>query len=192
MSKPVKALAIVASVLLASLVSTVGLAYFTRWQVLSIAILVSLGSLVGLLTLVLALINLGLARVKASSRLATHGQRLFLVAVFLLLAQLVYLPAASAFRRQDVKRAQAFAEALIPQLEAYHQQHGTYPATLEAMGADTLPLPPLLQLYRESTHQNFYFLKDASYGFEFNLPGGFLDDLYHYCCGQSGTWTVTD
>lgn len=181
-----------ASILLTSLVLAIGLAYFTKWQVVWVAILVSLGGLAGLFALLLALINLVLAAVKTSSRFSMQGKRLFLVAAFLL-SQLVYLPVARAFRKQEVERARVFVEALIPKLEAYHQEHGTYPATIESIGAHTLPLPPLLQLQKESAdNRNFYFLDGASYGFGFYLPDGFIDTYYVYCCGPSGTWTVTD
>ena len=178
---------------LVSLAIATLLAYSTRWQMAIASIIPFICGLVGLLLILLALITWGVAKIRGRD-----GQRSkypLLVGFFLLL-QLAYFPLAKAVRNQELAQAQTFIASLIPQLETYKEQHGTYPPAVEAVLTDGAPLPPLLQLQDQLpmkfNNRNFYFQRETTYGFRFYLPDGFIGSFYEYCCGPRGQWTVTD
>jgi len=178
---------------LVSLAIATLLAYSTRWQMAIASIIPFICGLVGLLLILLALITWGVAKIRGRD-----GQRSkypLLVGFFLLL-QLAYFPLAKAVRNQELAQAQTFIASLIPQFEAYKEQHDTYPPAVEAVLTDGAPLPPLLQLQGQLpmkfNNRNFYSRRETTYGFRFYLPDGFIGSFYEYCCGPRGQWTVTD
>ncbi len=189
-----KALAIVGLLSLVSLSAAALLAYFTRWQMAIASIIPLTCGLVGLLLVLLALITWGVARI--SGRSSQRYKYPLLAGLFLLL-QLAYFPVAKVMRDQEVSQAQTFIASLIPRLEAYKEQHGAYPPTVEVVLTDGAPLPPLLQLQGSAPplkfdNRNFYFQRETTYGFRFYLPDGFIGYAYEYCCGSRGRWTVAD
>lgn len=190
-----KTLASVGLVLLASLSMAVLLAYLTKWYLAIFGLIPLLSGLLGVLMLILAVITYAFAKVRRSPGLRSRGN-IFLLAGFFFLLQLVYLPLARSFRDREVRRAQEFIEMLIPGLEAYRDQHGTYPAAVASILDEEAPLPPLLRLNGDLPtafdNQDFYFQKGTTYGFRFVLPDGFIGFDYEYCCGPKGEWTVTD
>jgi hypothetical protein len=180
---------------LASLAVAVILAYLTRWQTAIVGVLPLLSGLAGFVLVLMTLLAWGLAKVRKAGGLRRTGQSL-LMAGFFLLFQLAYLPVARALRQQEVARAQAFVEALVPRIEVYQGEQGMYPATVEVILTDDLALPALLRLQGDLpvpfNNRDFYFLSGPTYGFRFYLPDGFIGYSYAYCCGLHGQWTVTD
>jgi hypothetical protein len=181
--------------LLASLLAATLLAYFTWRQMAIVGIIPIISGLVGLLLILMALMAWGLAKVRGAAGRRGRGRYLLVAGIFFVL-QLAYLPAAQALRHREVNRAQAFIAALIPQIEAYKEQHGAYPATVEAVLTDDVSPPALLQLRGnfplEYDNQDFYFQQGTTYAFRFYVPDGFIGFSYAYCCGSHGQWTVSD
>ena len=189
-----KPLAVLGLLLLVSLSIATLLAYFTRWQMAIASIIPAFCGLAGLLLVLLALITWGVAKIRG--RGGERSKYPLLAGLFLLL-QLAYIPVAKVVRNQELGQAQVFIASLIPRLEAYKEQHGSYPPTVEAILTDGAPLPLLLQLQdgippRKFNNRNFYFQRETTYGFRFYLPDGFIGSSYEYCCGPRGQWTVTD
>ncbi len=180
---------------LVSLAVATLLAYWTRWQAAIVGSLIMLSCLVSLALIAIRLLALGLAKIKRSTTPRPVNQSILLVGFFILL-QLAYIPISQVLRQGEIARAQAFAEALVPRIEAYQKQQGTYPATLEVVLSDEEKLPALLELHGDLPfpydNQDFYFRRGATYGFRFYLPDGFIGYTHEYCCGQQGRWTVTD
>ena len=169
------------------------LAYFTRWVMAMASIIPAMCGLVGLLLVLLALITWGVAKIRGTD---SQRSKYPLLAGFFLLLQWGYFPIAQTVRNQEVAQAQTFIASLIPRLEAYKEQHGSYPPAVEAVLTDGAPLPPLLQMQGQLPvgfdNRNFYFQRATTYGFRFYLPDGFIGYSYEYCCGPRGRWTVTD
>ncbi len=178
---------------LASVAIAALLAYFTCWQMALAGIIPLVCGLAGLLLILLTLAAWGVA--KLSGRSSQH-RKYPLPVGFLLLLQLAYFPTVKTVRDQELAQAQTFIASLIPRLEAYREQHGTYPPALEAVLTDGAPLPPLLQLQGQLPlgfdNRNFYFQRETTYGFRFYVPDGFIGTSYEYCCGPRGQWTATD
>lgn len=154
-----------------------------------------LSGLVGFLLVLITLGTLVLARARGSASPRRIGRISLLAGIFLLL-QLVYIPTAGALRDREVTRAQKFVESLVPRLEAYKDQHGTYPTAVEAILSDDDSPPSLLRLRgdlpMQFDNQSFYSHRGTTYGFQFYLPDGFIGFSYEYCCGPNGKWMVTD
>jgi hypothetical protein len=180
---------------LTSLIIAALLAYLTRWQTAMLSLIPLLCGLMGFVLVLLALLAWGLAKARQVASLRRTGN-LLLMAGFFLLLQLAYLPISQRLRQQEVVRAQLFVEALVPSLEAYKARQGVYPETFETILSDDPGPPALLQLQGDYplqfNNRNFYFQREATYGFRFYLPDGFIGHSYEYCCGSEGRWTVTD
>lgn len=180
---------------LASLALAALLAYFTRWWSAMAASIPLLSGLVGFMLLLLTTLAWGLAKIRRGASSTRINRSMLLIGFFLLL-QLTYLPISQALRHAEVTRAQAYAEALIPRLETYHEQHGTYPATLDPLATGDANPPALLELHNDLPlpydNREFYFQRGSTYSFRFYFPDGFIGYAYEYCCGPQGHWTVTD
>ncbi len=180
---------------LISLVVAVLLASLTRWQTATLGLIPLVNGVIGFILVSMTWLAWGLAKVRRAAGLR-RTSKLLLLAGFFLLFQLAYLPTAQILRQQEVAKAQAFVEALIPHLEAYKAQQGVYPSTIEAILTDDITLPALLQRQGDVplpfNNRNFYFQRGPTYGFRFYLPDGFIGYSYEYCCGPQGRWTVMD
>ena len=180
---------------LVSLALAALLAYITRWWAAIAGSIPLLSGLAGFILLLLTTLAWGLAKIRRGASSPRINQPILLAGFFLLL-QLTYLPISQALRNAEVAQAQAYAEALIPRLEAYREQHGTYPATLQPIATGVANLPTLLELHSDLPlpydNRDFYFQHGSTYGFRFYLPDGFIGYTYEYCCGPQGRWTVTD
>jgi len=190
-----KTLTMLGLVSLSSLSLALLLAFSTRWYTAIVGGISLLSGLAGFLLILITLGALVLAQVLKSASPRRIGKATLLAGIFLLL-QLVYIPTAGALRDREVRQAQKFVESLVPRLEAYKQQHGTYPTAVETILSDGDSSPSLLQLRGDFPMQfdnhNFYFHRGTTYGFRFYLPDGFIGFSYEYCCGPDGKWTVTD
>ncbi len=182
-------------VVVAGLSVSAALAYLARWQLAIYFVIPLLSCLLGIVLAILASMTLRQAKTRETDGLHRVGNNLLLASLFLL-SQLASLPIAQVLRDREVKRAQEFVEALIPQLEDYRSQHNTYPADISSVLDAKSALPPLLQLTGAFPfvydNRLFYFYRETTYGFQFYLPDGFIGFNYEYCCGASGKWTVTD
>ena len=180
---------------LASLALAVLLAYLTRWWVAMAVSIPLLSALVGFILVLFPLLAWGLAKIRQGASSPHINRSMLLIGVFLLL-QLTYLPISQALRHAEVSRAQKYAEALIPRLETYREQHGIYPATLQPIATGASDLPALLELQGDVPlpydNRDFYFQHRSTYSFRFYLPDGFIGYIYEYCCGPQGQWTVAD
>ena len=180
---------------LASLALAVLLAYLTRWWVAMAVSIPLLSALVGFILALLTLLAWGLAKIRRGASSPPINRSMLLIGFFLLL-QLTYIPISQVLRHTQVTRAQKYAEALVPRLETYREQNGTYPATLHSIATDVSDLPALLELQGDIPlpydNRDFYFQHGSTYGFRFYLPDGFIGYIYEYCCGPQGHWTVTD
>ncbi len=181
---------------LVSLVIAAVLAVATQWSIAIASILPLFSGFLGIILTIVALLVLRAARSRADDRLRSVGLFLLACSTYLLL-QLVYYPIALTLRNREVARAQAFAEALIPRLEAYKQEQGSYPETLEPILEEGTALPALLRLHAGESaipfdNRSFYAPYATSFRFRFYLPDGFIGYTYEYCCGPQGRWTVTD
>lgn len=190
-----KSVTAIGLLLMVSLAAAAWLADVAKWRLAIISSLAIVSGLVGLLLVGSALIALRSAKACGPGRLRTRAKVLLIGGACLLL-QLASIPIALTWRDQEARHAQTFIAALIPQLEAYQRQHGTYPSTLEPLVANNAPLPPLLQLRGDAplvyNNRDFYVPQGATYGFRFYLPDGFIGFSYEYCCGAQGQWRVTD
>lgn len=81
------------------------------------------------------------------------------------------IPANSYIHKQAEITAKAYPEKIIPFLEAYREQHGSYPANLDEL-PDKPPLPRLLR----TSHA--YRSDGTTFSFFFPKPGGLLDAWY--------------
>jgi hypothetical protein len=171
------------------------LAYLMRWRSAIAAPIPFLSGLAGFFMIVIILLAHGLVKLRRgkSPNLITNP---LLLAGFFLLLQLAYLPISQALHQKQVNQAQAYAEALIPKIEAYKTQHGTYPETLRAILPKQAALPALLKLHGvvalPYNNRHFYFRSGSTYAFQFYYPDGFIGYTYKYCCGPHGHWAVTD
>ena len=190
-----KTLTLLGLLSLSSLSLALLLAFSTRWYTAIVGGISLLSGLAGSLLVLITLGALALAQVRRSARPRRIGRVSLLVGIFLLL-QLVYIPTAGALRNRQVRQAQEFVESLVPRLEAYKHQYGTYPTAVEAILSDDDSPPSLLQLRGDFPMQfdnrSFYFHRGTTVGFRFYLPDGFIGFSYEYCCGPNGKWTVTD
>ena len=188
-----KPLAVLGLLSLLSLSIAALLAYLTRWQMAIAGSVPAMGGLVGLLLVLLALITWGVAKIRGTD---SQRSKYPLLAGFFLLLQLAYFPIVQTVRNQELAQAQTFIASLVSRLEAYKEQHGTYPPAVEAVLTDGAPLPPLLQMQGQLPvgfdNRDFYFQRATTYGFRFYLPDGFIGYSYEYCCGPRGRWAVTD
>ncbi len=180
---------------LAGLVLAAATAYLFRWWTAIFNTIPCLGGIFGIVLALVTLLRLLRARAIAKPGLNKIEQACFLASIFLLF-QLAYFPISSAFRDLEVARAQAFSEALIPEIEEYERQHDKYPDDISVILPPNASLPPLFRLsgtlpYPYDNRQ-FYSQRGPSYGFRFYLPDGFIGYSYEYCCGAHGKWTVTD
>ncbi|MEM7797579.1 MAG: hypothetical protein AAF633_00190 [Chloroflexota bacterium] len=96
----------------------------------------------------------------------------------------------------DQSEAKAFVAGLVPTLEAYYAQHGTYPQSIEDVLPENQALPLLLRdhdyTYYEASAESYYFCIRTRIGFDqmllfesetgewrFKSP---LSRPYHYIC----------
>lgn len=182
-------------VVLGALATVVGLAYATLWYVAIFSPVPCCIGLVGLVLSLLAIVTLRRARSKSSPGLRRVGNRLLVVGGFLFL-QLAYEVITPTLRHWEIRRAQTFLHALIPELEAYHKQYGIYPSETELVSFVKKDYPRLLELAgaypMAYDNRHFYFRRGETYGFQFYVPDGFIGFHYEYCCGAEGIWSVTD
>jgi hypothetical protein len=186
---------VVSLVVLAAIGTAVVVAYSTVWHLAIFTMVPCLGSVLGV---VLTLVAIIWCRKRTTNEVLWLGrvrQGLLLVGIFLIL-QAAYIPLALTLRDLEVGRAQEFVTGLTPRLEEYKQQHNEYPASAEAVLTGDEKMPRLLQLHGdfplEYDNRRPYFRRGSSYGFRFYLPDGFIGFQYEYCCGEKGKWTITD
>ena len=183
-------------VIIASLVVAAVSGYVARWYLALYSSITLLCFLLGCLIILISLIALLWRKNAPAQRRNSAVAKWLLVGIFLL-GQFSALPIGQAFRGWEVRRAQAYIEALIPQIESYHHQNDVYPPEINSIisGSEN-PLPSLLQLKSSDPfafdNHEFYLYQEITYAFEFYLPDGFIGFQYRYCCGSNGTWTVTD
>ncbi|MFZ5911011.1 MAG: hypothetical protein ACOYYU_13440 [Chloroflexota bacterium] len=180
---------------LTGLVAATASAYFFRWWGALYSAIPFLAGLLGALLALIVLVKALTARIKRKPGLTTIERYLLLVGLFLL-SQFAYFPIASTIFDWEIERAQSFAEALIPALETYKNQHGAYPDDLSLLLPPDTSAPSLLRLSAtqpfEFDNRAFYRQRGTTYGFQFYVPDGFIGYSYEYCCGAHGKWTVTD
>ncbi len=168
-------------------------AYLFEWWRALYGVIPGLASLLGFAYGLVVLVKMLAGKTKPG--MTTADRNLLLVSLFLL-AQLAYFPFSSAIYNWEIKRAQSFAEGLIPELEEYKRQHNAYPEDVEALIPLDASLPTLLCLSGtapfEFDNRSFYRRRGTSYGFQFYVPDGFIGYSYEYCCGAHGKWTITD
>lgn len=179
---------------LAGLAVAAILAGATIWLQAVFSAIPVLSGLLGIMLALVALVTIIRARVRTPAS-RCPGKGLLLISLFLLL-QLAYLPLARTLRDVEIRHTQEFLGSLVPKLEEYRQQHNVYPERIDEIVAADVTLPRLLQL-RDSLpidydSRSFYFRRATTFGFQFYVPDGFIGFQYEYCCGVSGTWTVTD
>ena len=85
--------------------------------------------------------------------------------------QLMTLPAGKWLYAYDVRNAEQFCEALIPEIDAYKQKNGRYPEKITDVSLMTGDLPRLLR--RQSS--SLYHSDGKSFGFTFNDPIGMMN-----------------
>jgi len=180
---------------LAGLVAAGASAYFFRWWGALYSAIPFLASLLGALLALTVLLKALVAKIRRKPGLTTIERYLLLLSLFLL-SQWAYFPMAATIFDWEIERAQAFAEAAIPALETYKNQHGAYPDELSLVLPPEASPPSLLRLSAtqpfEFDNRAFYRLRGATYGFQFYVPDGFIGYSYEYCCGAHGKWTITD
>jgi hypothetical protein len=179
-------------VVVAAIITVAVLAYVTIWQVAIYSTLscasTGLGTVLASVTLLVWLRT----RTKESRALSRVRKGLFLGSLFLLL-QVAYLPITRGLRDLEVRRAKDFVTALIPRLEEHWRAYDRYPASVDAVLTGDEGVPRLLQLSGGFyDNRQYYVQREATYGFRFYLPDGFIGFQYEYCCGADGVWTVTD
>lgn len=181
-------------IIIGLIVATLSAYAFKWWTALYSAIPFLAGS-IGLFSIVFILIRILLAKVRNKPGLMTF-HRSFLLATLFLLSQFAYFPLSKLIFNWEIERAQAFAESLIPTIEAYKSQHGAYPNDLSLILPPDASPPSLLRLSAtqpfEFDNRAFYRQRGTTYGFQFYVPDGFMGYSYEYCCGAHGQWTVTD
>jgi hypothetical protein len=154
-----------------------------------------LSGVVGFILTLIGLLVLLRKRRLGSPGMSRTGMGFQLVGIFLLL-QITYLPIGLGLRNREVSRAKDFTEALIPKLEEYMRLNDTYPDNVDVVLTSDEKVPRLLQLSGDfplsAETRRYYFQREGSYGFRFNLPDGFIGFQYNYCCGAYGEWTVSD
>ena len=181
--------------ILAAIATAVVLAYSTIWYLAIFTMIPCLSGVVGFILVLVALLVSRLARTKESPESSRTGKGLLLAGVFFLI-QITYFPIAIGLRDREVSQAKDFVEALIPKLEEYESLNVTYPASIDAVLTGDERVPRLLQPNSDFPftfgNRSYYFQQDATYGFRFFLPDGFIGFQYRFCCGANGEWTVSD
>ena len=79
--------------------------------------------------------------------------------------------------------ARVFVEKTVPRLDAYHAEHGAYPATLQELGTVHVPR----RLRGES---GWYFGKEDRFSFDYDDPSG-LFSMYVYT-SETREWRYWD
>ena len=182
-------------VMLAAIGTVVILAYATVLQLAIYSVLPLLSTVLGIILALVTLLVWLRTSTKESAWLSRVTKGLLMASVFLLL-QVAYFPIAQGLRDLEVKRAQEFINALIPRLEEYEHLHDEYPPGADSVLTGDEEIPRLLQLsgdfpLKYDNHQ-YYAQQEATYGFQFYLPDGFIGFQYEYCCGANWVWTVSD
>lgn len=172
------------------------IAYTTVWQWVFLSMLFCLGGVVGIVLVLIALVLRRQAGTEAAPRANKTSTVLLLAGVFLLITA-TYYPIVRGIRNAEVTRAQNFTTGLIPRLEAYADQNGAYPDSVDAVLTGNERVPRLLHLsddipLRYDNRRYYYAQQGESYGFRFYMPDGFIGVHYEYCCGVDGEWTIID
>lgn len=178
-----------------SLFFAIASAYLLRWNRAIYNAIPFLCGITGITLALVTLLKIWLSKTKATLRQGKVEQARFLVSIFLMI-QFIYFPFSSMFVNLEIEHAKVFAEALIPKLEEYKNQHKAYPEELSKILPVTNSFPSLLRLSgslpNNFDNRDFYWRQDRTYSFHFYLPDGFIGFTYNYCCGANGSWTITD
>jgi len=111
---------------------------------------------------------------------------LFLSLSFSLLLQLLGLFFADQFARADIRKAKVFCESLVPKIEAWKQEHGNYPATIESVFAKDVRLPRLTRNV-DSNGIGFYQGTSTNYCFFLHDPGSIFSGWLYF--SETRTWS---
>lgn len=95
--------------------------------------------------------------------------------------QFASFPAGVLLLEHDVAEARMFCESLVPFLESYKQQHGSYPETVQEVLPRGQRVPRLLR------KQDFYQLHQNNFSLEFSVHDGFLPTIHVYY-PSTGEW----
>jgi hypothetical protein len=97
------------------------------------------------------------------------------------IVQFASIPAGCFLLERDVAEARSYCESLVPLLEAYEQQHGSYPQQLGEV------LPPGRRVPRLLKDQDFYEGHGSYFQLEFSVHDGFLPTIHVYY-PYDGVW----
>ena len=146
--------------ILFSALFSIGMAIFFRGSVLHTVVVLMVCIYLGLPFLILAIVTYLLRNKFPIAKKILRSVALLLIVISSLVVSLI---AGLALGNHDMTAAKTYCESLIPSIEMYKKEHGTYPSDISTIANDN-DIPRLLR------KEDFYWSDGQGYGFNFSDP----------------------